>query len=106
MVDVSDPLTAIRIHQLRLPIVVVIVVALLAGAIVGVIWHLCQNKRPKKLFSRSGTSQSTFPDDESTTDKSETLSFRSLDFRTPDERSMDLSEVATSTPSSPEVSRP
>uniref|UniRef100_A0A914Z1H8 VWFA domain-containing protein n=1 Tax=Panagrolaimus superbus TaxID=310955 RepID=A0A914Z1H8_9BILA len=107
IVDVSDPLSAIRIHQLHLPIALVIIIALLLGSIMGVIWHFCQNKSPKKIFSRSGTSHgSTFPDDESTTDKSETLSFRSLDFRTPEERSMDLSEVATTSPSSPEIRRP
>uniref|UniRef100_A0AC34FI53 VWFA domain-containing protein n=1 Tax=Panagrolaimus sp. ES5 TaxID=591445 RepID=A0AC34FI53_9BILA len=103
MVDVSDPLSAIRIHQLHLPIAIVIIIALILGSIMGIIWHFCQNKSPKKIFSRNGTSRaSTFPDDESTTDKSETLSFRSLDFRTPEERSMDLSEVATTSPSSPE----
>lgn len=106
MVDVSDPLSAIRFHQLHLPIAIVIIIALLLGSIMGVIWHFCQNKNPKKIFSRNGTSRgSTFPDDESTTDKSETLSFRSLDFRTPEERSMDLSEVVSS-PSSPEIRRP
>lgn len=106
MVDVSDPLYAIKIHHLQLPITIVIISALLLGSIVGIIWHFCQNNRKnKKDFSNSATSQGTFPDDESTTDKSETLSFRSLDFRTPEERSVDLHEITTSSPSSPEIRR-
>lgn len=97
IVDVSDPLTAVRIHQLHLPIALVILAAVIIGSFAGVVWHCCSADRASTKMMRGSGSQCTFPDDESTTDKSETLSFRSLDFRTEEEHSLDVQEVGSST---------
>ena len=96
IVDISDPLTAVRIHQLHLPIALVILAAVIIGSFFGVLWHCCSSDKSSARLIKSSGSQCTFPDDESTTDKSETLSFRSLDFRTGEEHSLDIQEVGSS----------
>ncbi|KAE9552758.1 hypothetical protein FO519_004020 [Halicephalobus sp. NKZ332] len=45
IVDVSDPLTATRIHQLHLPVLLVILTAVIVGSFFGVVWHFCSADR-------------------------------------------------------------
>lgn len=102
--DVTDSLTVVKIKELHFPIWVIISAAVIIGSFLGLIWHMCSNTRSRKMMSINGSSQSNFPDDDSTTDKSETLSFRSLDYRTGDEHSVDLHGITTSAPTSPVLS--
>lgn len=104
IIDVTDPLRIIRYHHLQLPIIIIVVSSIIIGSFCGVIYHYMTSNKKSTKSPSSPPSQFTFPDDGSTTDKSETLSFRSLDFRTSDEQSIDLQEVTSiRPPNTPEL---
>uniref|UniRef100_A0A7E4UWB9 VWFA domain-containing protein n=1 Tax=Panagrellus redivivus TaxID=6233 RepID=A0A7E4UWB9_PANRE len=97
VIDVSNPLVSTRFYHVHLPVIAVVTLALTLGSLLGILWYCMDSQSEKKAAAvHSTSSQFTFPDDESTTDKSETLSFRSLDFRTSDETSLDMSEAVPS----------